>query len=258
MRLRRRWTLGGRGDHGRDDRELDLEAECVHGRLLESREVAVSDPAVVKVRWGDETEAAGIDAGVEGFDPRLPRSGCDPAPDLLMECLPLHGGRAWFCHLNSPASFFISCPHTYPQGVEKSPCFGSGPNSQRRLGRNLSPGKYGRSHMSGGEYMGTGKASAKGGNTAVSRDGTNHRFPESHAVEGFHWLAESGNHAERRRFALESDEVMFRGQWRIFAARSETSRFRRIRGGRTASAVESRRPESSRSLCDLPIGDTSP
>ena len=175
-----------------------------------------------------------------------------------MECLPLHGGRVRFCHLNSPASFFISCPHTYPQGVEKSPCFGSGPNSQRRLGRNLSPGKCGRSHMSGGEYMGTGKPSAKGGNTAVSRDGTNRRFPESLAREGIQRLGENGNCAGRWRFVPKLNEMMFRGQWRNFAARSETSRFGRIRGGRTASAVESRRPESSRSLCDLPIGDTSP
>ena len=53
--LRRRQILSGRGSHGGDDREFDLQAECVHGRFLESREVAVPDPAEMEVRWGDET-----------------------------------------------------------------------------------------------------------------------------------------------------------------------------------------------------------
>jgi len=212
----------------------------------------------MEVRWGDETEAAGIDAGVEGFDPRLPRCGCDPAPDLLMECLPLHGGRIRFCHLSSPASFFISCPHTYPQGVEKSLCVDSGPNSRRRLGRNVSPGKCGRSHMSDGEYMGTGNASAKGGKPAVSREGSNRRLPESLARKGLPRLGENGKPSIGYQFSHKSDAAMFRGRWRSFAARSGCSRSRRMKRGRTAIGVESRRPESSRSLCDLPIGDTSP
>ena len=160
-----------------------------------------------------------------------------------MECFPLHGGRVWFCHLNSPASFFISCPHTYPQGVEKSSCFDSGPNSQRRLGRNLSPGKCERSHVSGGEYMGVVNPSAKGGNTPVSRDGTNRRSPESPSTERIQRLGENGSRGGIRRFPHKSDAAMFRGQWRNFAVRSETSRSRPRKGGRAAIGVESCRPD---------------
>ena len=176
---------------------------------------------------------------------------------MLMERLPLHGGRIWFCHLKCPASFSVSCPHTCPQGVEKNLCSGPSPNSQRRLGRNLSPGKCGRKHMSGGEYMGSGEASATRGNLAVGRCGSNQESSESYTTEGFSGLAGFGNNRICRRIPPKTSAAIFRDQWRNFAVRCETSRSRPAEGGRVAIGVESLRPESSRSLRDLPIGDTS-
>jgi hypothetical protein len=188
----------------------------------------------------------------------LPCGRCYSATNLLMERLPLHGGRVWFCHLKCPASCSISCPHTCPQGVEKSRCLGSDPIPQRRRNRNISPGKYGRTHTSGGEYMaGSGKA-ARGGNVTVGRDEIKGWPPESLATKGYTALGRIGKLAVRPRFRSKSVAGMFRGQRRNFAERGETSRSRSTKADRTANNVELRRPKPSRSICDLPIGDTSP
>ena len=203
--------VGRRCDDGRNDGQLDIEAECIHGCLLESREVAVPDPAVVEVRRSDETQPAGLHAGGERFDPRVPCGRRYSATNLLMERLPLHGGRAWFCHLKCPASCSVSCPHTCPQGVDNSRCLGSDPIPQRRRNRNTSPGKYGRIHTSGGEYMAGSEKAARGGNLTVARDQIERRFTESLATKGYAGLGGNGKLVMRPRFRPKSVAGMFRG-----------------------------------------------